>query len=64
MAEWESMVDGARVTTVLNYACKNGVGGRIVQMIVGICLWSALDNLVCHADPNFLHNTTLIGHSF
>lgn len=59
MAEWESMVDGARVTTVLNYACKNGV-----EMIVGICLWSALDCLVPHADPNFLHNTTLIGHSF
>ena len=33
VAEWQSMDDSERVTTVLDYACKNGGVGRPVEVI-------------------------------
>lgn len=33
VAEWQSMDDSDRVTTVLDYECKNGEVGRFVEMI-------------------------------
>ena len=33
VAEWQSMNDSDRVTTVLDYACKNGAVGRFVEII-------------------------------
>lgn len=33
VAEWQSMDDGDRATTVLDYACMDGGVGRIVEMI-------------------------------
>ena len=44
MAEGQSMDDGDRVTTVLDYACKNGEVGRLVE-IIGVSLSET--HLVC-----------------